>query len=290
MQVRAATTPAPAIFVISAIAQYLGASIAVHLFDEVVPSTVAWLRVAVAAICLVIWRRPKLRTWTRRQVSVAVLFGIVTLGMNVVFYEAIARLPLGTAVAMEFIGPVSIAALGSRSVRDFLGLMLAVCGIILLADVRWEGHAIGVLFALAAGALWAGYIVLGKTVADGSGGIDGLAVGLCGASLLSSPMVLTTGPVWHSPYLLLFAVAVGVLSSALPYALDQVVLARMGRGGFALLLAILPATAALVGVVVLRQFPTPVEAAGIALVVVAVWVSQSRWRGTPPSARAGNAD
>ncbi|PRZ43652.1 EamA-like transporter family protein [Antricoccus suffuscus] len=179
---------------------------------------------------------------------------------------------------MEFIGPVAIAALGSRTVRDLGGLLLAVLGIVLLGDVRWDGHALGVVFAIGAGVLWAGYIVLGKIVADGKQGIDGLAVGLCGAALVTSPMALTTGPVWHSPNLLLFAIAVGVLSSALPYALDQVVLVRMGRDGFALLLAILPATAAAIGVVVLRQIPTPVEVVGIALVIVAVWVSQSRWR------------
>lgn len=270
--------PAPLIFVVSAIAQYLGASVAVRLFGDLAPSTVAWLRVAVAAICLIAWRRPRLRAWTRRQILVALSFGVVTLGMNVVFYEAIARLPLGTAVAMEFIGPVAIAALGSRTVRDLSGLLLAVLGIVLLADVRWDGHALGVVFAIGAGILWAAYIVLGKVVADSSRGIDGLAVGLCGAALVTSPMALTTGAVWQAPSLLLFAIAVGVLSSALPYALDQVVLARMGRDGFALLLAILPATAAIIGVVVLRQIPTPVEVVGIVLVIIAVWVSQSRWR------------
>ena len=272
------TLPAPLIFVVSAIAQYLGASVAVRLFGDLAPSTVAWLRVAVAAICLIAWRRPRLRAWTRRQILVALSFGVVTLGMNVVFYEAIARLPLGTAVAMEFIGPVAIAALGSRTVRDLSGLLLAVLGIVLLADVRWDGHALGVVFAIGAGILWAAYIVLGKVIADSSRGIDGLAVGLCGAALVTSPMALTTGAVWQAPSLLLFAIAVGVLSSALPYALDQVVLARMGRDGFALLLAILPATAAIIGVVVLRQMPTPVEVVGIVLVIIAVWVSQSRWR------------
>lgn len=270
--------PAPLIFIISAIAQYLGASVAVRLFGHLSPSTVAWLRVTVAAACLIAWRRPRLRRWTRRQVIVALSFGTVTLGMNVVFYEAIARLPLGTAVAMEFLGPVAIAAFGSRTARDICGLLLAVLGIVLLADVRWGGHTLGVVFALGAGVLWAGYIVLGKIVADGNQGIDGLAVGLCGAALLTSPVALTTGPVWQSPSLLLFAIAVGVLSSALPYALDQVVLVRMGRDGFALLLAILPATAAVVGIVVLRQIPKPVEVVGIVLVMVAVGVSQSRWR------------
>lgn len=279
---RLARVPAPAVFVISAISQYLGASLAVQVFDQVSPSGVAWLRVAVAALCLIVVFRPSIRGWSRRRVVVAVVFGLVTLAMNVSFYEAIARLPLGTAVALEFLGPVSVAAIGSRSRRDVLGLLVALVGVLLIADVRLSGSPLGVALALLAGAMWAAYIVVGKRVADVSGGADGLAIGLLGATVIAAPMAGLTTPVWSSWQLILFVVGAGVLSSALPYSLDQLVMRRMGRAGFALLLAILPATAAIVGFAVLQQVPKLFEAVGIVLVILAVWLSQSRWKQDPP--------
>lgn len=270
--------PAPAVFVVSALSQYVGAALAVQLFGTLDPSVVAWLRVAGGAMFLLVVFRPSLRGWTRRRVIVTIGFGLITLAMNITFYEAIARLPLGTAVALEFLGPVAVAAVGSRSRRDILGLAVAVVGVLLIADVRLSGSPLGVGLALGAGALWAGYIVIGKRVADSTGGVDGLTFGLLAAALLTAPMAALTGPVWGSWRLVLFVVAVAVLSSALPYGLDQLVMRRMGQDGFALLLAILPATATVTGLVVLKQVPAVPEALGIALVIAAVWLSRSRWR------------
>lgn len=280
---------APLLFVIGGVSMYLGAAIAVLLFDELPPATVAWLRLAGAAALLLAWRRPSRSAWHGRRLVLAGAFGLVTALMNVTFYESIARLPLGTAVAIEFCGPVAVAAIGSRGRRDFAALGLAALGVLLIADVQWSGSPAGVLLALSAAALWAGYIVLGKRVAGGAG-LDDLAVGMAVAAVLLSPLALAAGPVLGSPRLLLLAVGVGVLASVLPYAIDQVVLRRIGRARFALLLAILPATAAVVGLALLHQVPRPLEVLGILAVVAAVLLGSrehalehSREPGRPPA-------
>jgi inner membrane transporter RhtA len=251
---------------------YLGAAAAVWLFAELNPAAVAWLRQLGAAVVLLAWRRPGRMAWRGRAFWLAATFGLVTAGMNLAFYEAIARLPLGTAVALEFVGPVVVAAVGSRTLRDVVALLLVVGGVVLIADVRWSASTLGVLFALSAAALWAGYIVLGKRVATAGFGVDGLAVGFAVATVVLSPLAWGTGPVWGSPRLLALGIGVGVLSTVVPYVLDQVVLRRLGRATFAVLLALLPVTATLIGLVVLRQVPTLAEAAGILAVVGGVAV------------------
>lgn len=276
----------PLLFVVGALSQYLGAAIGVFLFETTNPATVAWLRAAGAAAVLLAWRRPWRRRWTARMVVAAKAFGVVTLGMNVAFYEAIARIPLGTAVAIEFAGPVAVATAGSRRARDFLGVVLVAGGVYLLAGVEPDADWAGVGFALLAAALWAGYILLGKWVADAGDGVDSLAIGLATASVIAAPLLLGVqlagdASVFADPRTWLLGVGVGVLSSAIPYALDQRVLARIGRERFALLLALLPATAAVVGAVVLAQSPTVGEVAGIALVMLALVVTARpiRWPG-----------
>jgi inner membrane transporter RhtA len=195
--------------------------------------------------------------------------------MNIAFYEAIARLPLGTAVAVEFCGPVAVAAVASRRPRDVAAVVLAAVGVALIADVRWSGSPSGVLWALAAAALWAAYIVLGKRVAGAGNGLDDMAVGFAVAAVALSPLLLLPGggtglAALADPVVLVLAVGVGVLSSVVPYVLDQVVLRRVGQARFAVLLALLPATATIVGLIALRQVPSPLEGVGIAAVVVAV--------------------
>jgi inner membrane transporter RhtA len=148
--------------------------------------------------------------------------------------------------------------------------MLVAAGVISIADVRLSGSALGLLFALAAAAAWAGYIVLGKRVALGRNGIDSLAVGFAIATVLLSPLAVGTGPVWASPQLLFLGIGVGVLSTVVPYALDQVVLRRIGQARFALLLALLPVTAAVTGYVLLAQVPSWPEALGTLAVVLGV--------------------
>jgi inner membrane transporter RhtA len=268
----------PIVFVVGAISQYVGAAIGVFLFETTEPATVAWLRATAAAIALVAWRRPWRRGWNRRQAVVALMFGLVTIGMNIAIYEAMARIPLGTAVAIEFLGPTMVAALGSRRRRDFASVGLASVGVLLLAGVEFDANLTGVLFALLSAAMWAGYILLGKRVADTGDGLDSLAVGMSLAAMVLAPAILIPqaridASVFADPRTWLLGLCIGLLSTAIPYALDQLVLVQIGSAKFALLLALLPATAALIGVAVLRQIPTLVEITGITLVVIAVLLS-----------------
>lgn len=265
-------------FIVGAVSQYVGAAVGVFLFETANPAAVAWLRAAAAAVALIVWRRPWRRTWTRRSLAAAAAFGVVTVGMNVAFFEAIARIPLGTAVAIEFLGPVAVATLGSRRPRDLLAALLVAAGIALLTGVHTGIDLAGVGFALIAAALWAGYILLGKRVADAGSGLDSLAVGMAAAAVLLAPALLIgqlieDASVFADSRVWLLGVAVGVLSTAVPYALDQLVLTAIGRARFALLLALLPVTAAFVGAVMLGQRPTVAETAGIALVVAALAIS-----------------
>jgi inner membrane transporter RhtA len=266
--------PAPLLFVIGGLSMYVGAALAVGLFDRLSPAAVAVLRILGAAIVLVAWRRPGRAAWRGPRLARAVAFGLTTALMNLAFYEAIARLPLGTAVAIEFCGPVAVAAVASRRPRDVGAVLLAAVGVLLIADVRWSGDSSGVLWALAAAALWAGYIVLGKRLAAGGTGVDDMATGFAVAAVLLSPLVLTGAPdtlaALAEPEVLLLGLGVGVLASVVPYVLDQVVLRRSGQARFAVLLALLPATATVVGLVGLGQVPSPAETAGIAAVVAAV--------------------
>jgi inner membrane transporter RhtA len=264
--------PPHALFVLGAISQYVGAALAVLLFASVPAAGVAWLRVVAAAAVLVAWRRPWQTTWTAARLRLTAAFGIALGLMNLTFYLAIDRLPLGTAVAIEFAGPIAVAALGSRTRRDVVALGLAVAGILALADVHLSGSPGGFALALAAGAFWAAYIVLGHRVAADAGlrPRDGLALAMAIGALVLAPALLPSAvPALVSPLLLGACLAVGVASSVVPYGLEQVAMQRLPRARFALLLALLPATATVVGALILGQVPGVVESAGIALVVVA---------------------
>ena len=277
--------PAPVLFVLGALSMYVGAALAVGLFDRLTPAAVAVLRLLGAAVVLLLWRRPPAAAWRGVRVVRASAFGLATGLMNVAFYEAIARLPLGTAVAIEFCGPVAVAAVASRRPRDVAAVVLAAAGVLLIADVRWSAATLGLVWALAAAAMWAAYILLGSRVASGGNGIDDLAVGFAVAAVVLLPVLLLgverPGALWD-PAVLLLGLGVGVLSSVVPYVLDQVVLRRVGKARFAVLLALLPATATVVGLVALAQVPGAAEALGIAAVVGAVAL-RSR-DGDPPSA------
>jgi inner membrane transporter RhtA len=275
VQVPAATLdrlPPQALFVLGAISQYVGAALAVLLFASVPAAGVAWLRVVAAAAVLVAWRRPWRTRWTAERLARVAAFGTALALMNLTFYLAIDRLPLGTAVAIEFCGPIAVAALGSRTRRDLAALALAVAGVVALADVHIAGSPVGFALAAGAGVFWAGYIVLGHRVAADSQirPQDGLALAMAiGAVGLAPALVGSAVPALVSPALLAACLAVGVASSVVPYALEQIAMRRLPRARFALLLALLPATAAIVGAIVLGQIPGLVEAAGIALVVLA---------------------
>jgi inner membrane transporter RhtA len=273
----ASRTPPHVFFIVSAVFHYLGPAFAVLLFAHIAPLGVAWLRIASAAAVFALWRNPW-RYWrtldatTRRTV---ICLGVVLAAMNASFYLAIARLPLSTVGAIEFLGPIALAALGMRTGRNFLALAFGAAGVFLLTHVRIVGEPWGFAFAFANCALFVLYVVLGHRIARAGGtqGIDRLGASMLVALFAALPIgIWDATPAFASPGLLLAAIGVGICSSVIPYVCDQLAMARMPRATFALLLALLPATATLIGALVLRQVPSVAETLGIALVVVGVGV------------------
>jgi inner membrane transporter RhtA len=276
--VRKHRLPPHAYFLVSAIFHYLGPALAVLLFAQIAPLGVAWLRIASAAVVFALWRRPA-RLWrlwrdsTARVRRLLVAFGIVLAAMNACFYLAIARLPLATVGSMEFLGPVALAAIGVRSRRNAAALALAVGGVALLSEVKLGGQPAGLAFSFANCALFTLYIVLGHRIAaaGGSTGIDRLAAAMVIAAVAISPLGLAAAAVaFTHPLLLGAGCGVGVCSSVIPYVCDQLAMARLPRAAFALLMSLLPASATIIGVVVLHQLPDPAEIAGIALIAAGV--------------------
>lgn len=259
------------LFMIGAVSQYLGAAVAAALFDELAPGGVALLRVLGAAAIIVALRRPWRRRWQAGDLGRAAAFGVSLAAMNLCFYLAMDRLPLGNAVAIEFMGPIVVAAAGARTLRSAGALVLAVAGVAALAGVEAEGTAAGVGFALLAGAFWAGYILLGHRVARSPASVDGLGLGMLAGAVAISPFGLSdvTGAL-GSPLVLALGVATGLLSNVVPYWIDQAVMRRVDPHRFALLQALLPVTATVVGLAALAQVPGGRELLGIGLVIAAI--------------------
>ena len=273
--------PPHAYFVVSAVFHYLGPAFAVLLFVRVDALGVAWLRIASAAVIFALWRRPW-RSWrpadrpTRRLL---VAWAAVLAVMNSCFYLAIERLPLGTVAAVEFLPVVALAALGARSARNGVALVLAVGGVYLVTDIHLVSDPLGVGLAAANAALFALYIVLGHRVAVSNQvkGIDGLAIAMLIAAVIAVPIgIVEAAPAFTDPVTLAAGVGVGISSSVIPYVSDQLAMARLARATYALLVCLLPATATVVGVVVLTQVPRAVEMIGIALVIIGVAVHRDR--------------
>ncbi|HEX6834607.1 MAG TPA: EamA family transporter [Rudaea sp.] len=274
------TVPPQAYFVVSALFHYLGPAFAVLLFAHIGVLGVAWLRIATAAVVFALWRRPwrLLAGADGRERRLLLAMGAILAVMNSVFYLAIARLPLGTVGAIEFLAPIALALAGLRSARNALALAAAMFGVVLLADVRIGGEPVGFLFAFANCALFAGYIVIGHRLAadGGRAGIDRLAAAMLIAMLFAAPIGFADAmPAFADARLLAAAAGVGICSSVIPYVCDQLAMARLPRATFALLLALLPATACAVGAVVLRQVPSRLECVGIAFVIVGVFVHRA---------------
>ncbi len=190
--------------------------------------------------------------------------------MNSVFYEAIARLPLATVGAIEFLGPIAIAALGLRTARNVAALGLAVSGVFVLTEIRIAGEIAGYVFAFANCLLFVLYIMLGHRIATAGGisGIDRLGAAMLVATVAALPLGIgAAAPAFADPMLLGAGIGVGISSSVIPYICDQLAMARLPRASFALLLSLLPATATAIGFLVLRQVPSGAEMLGIALVI-----------------------
>lgn len=264
--------PPHAYFIASAVFHYLGPAFAVLLFAAIAVPGVAWLRIATAAAVLAVWRRPW-RTIRAARPSVRLLataFGLVLAAMNLCFYFAIARLPLGTVGAIEFLGPIGLAAAGVRTGRNISALILSAAGVYALTQIRISGEAIAYLFAFANCALFALYVVLGHRIArEGSGKrIDILGAAMCIALIFISPIGMVDAlPAFLHPALLLAGIVVGLTSSVIPYVCDQLAMARLPRSSFALLLSLLPLTATTIGIVVLHQIPTSRDVAGVLLIM-----------------------
>ncbi|MER8802190.1 DMT family transporter [Mesorhizobium sp. M0018] len=262
-------------FGVSAVFHYLGPAFAVLLFPHVGVLGMAWLRIATAALVFA----PLTRPWAvfaradRSTQLLLVAFGACLGVMNCSFYLALDRLPISLVAAIEFVGTIGVALVGLRSPRNLAALAIAVAGTLLLIDVKWSSDPVGLFWAFLNGTLFVGYIVLGHRVARAGAG-DGIA-GLGAAMAVALLVVLPIGfadalPAFSAPPLLLAGVGVGICSSVIPYICDQLAMSRLPRSSFALMLSLLPVTATLIGVIVLRQVPSLTDCLGIALVVAGV--------------------
>ncbi|ALG11827.1 EamA family transporter [Kibdelosporangium phytohabitans] len=274
MTTRLNRVPVPALFAVSAIFHYLGPACASLLFGQLGVAGVAWLRIASAAAVFAIWRRPwrllvDLDSSGRRTL---LALGAVLAGMNTVFYLAVQRLPLSTVGAVEFLGTVVLAAVGVRSWRNGLALLLAIGGVAVLTDIRIVDEWLGFVFAFVNCALFMVYVTLGHRVANtGEGAVDRLGAAMLVAAVIATPHGIGDAAVsFAQPVLLLAGIGVGVCSSVVPYVIDQVTMARVRRTTFALMLSLLPAAATVIGLVVLHQLPTAADLAGVSLVILGV--------------------
>ncbi len=274
-QARTTSVPPHVYFVGSAIFHYLGPSFAVLLFARVDVLGVAWLRIAAAALVFALWRKPWRGFFAADRSGQALIVGLgaVFAVMNVCFYVSINRLPLATVAAIEFIGPIVLAVIAARTGRNVAAVIAAAVGVYLLTHTRFVGDPVGVAFAFANAALFAGYIILAHRVSRRSsmGGIDGLAAAMMFALIFVSPIgLISAARAFGDPVLIAAGIGVGIASSVIPYVFDQLAMARLSRATYALFVALLPATAMVIGVIVLGQLPSLVDLAGIALVMLGV--------------------
>lgn len=248
-----------------------GAGLAKSLFDEVSPTTIVWLRLATSAVVLAAIAPPILRGRTRDDWLVVVGYGVTLAVMNWSIYQAFARIPLGLAVTIEFLGPLTLAVLGSRRATDLLWALLAGMGVGLLGFEGGDLDFVGVAYALLAGLAWASYILLSAQTGRRWEGLGGLGIASTVAVLLVTPLLLGAG---HADQLadgriLAFGAAVGVLSSVIPYACELVALRSISTAVLSILMSLEPAAAALAGILLLGEVLTAIQWAAIACVIVA---------------------
>jgi inner membrane transporter RhtA len=255
-----------------------GSSLAATLFRQLSPGGTVFLRLASAAIILLVLWRPRLRGRTREELLLAGAFGLVLAGMNLSFYEALDRIPLGIAVAIEFVGPLAVAVAGSRRRLDLLWVVVAAAGIVALTHGSAHGvDALGVALALLAGGLWGTYIVLNARLGRAFEGSTGLTIAMCVAAVAALPVGLSdAGSQLLDPGSLALGAAVGILSSVIPYSCEVEALRRISPHVFGVLMSLEPGVAALAGFLVLGQALGARALLGIALVIVAS-VGASRW-------------
>jgi inner membrane transporter RhtA len=262
----------------------LGAGVAKDLFDEVSPTGLVWLRLLTSAVVLGLVARPALRGRTRQEWTVVAAFGASLGLMNWAIYQSFARIPLGIAVTIEFVGPLTLAVLGSRRPRDLVWVGLAAVGVALLGFEPADLDLLGVLLALLAGAAWAAYILLSARTGSLWPGLDGLAVASVVATLLLTPFAIPSGGSdLLDPHVLLLGAAVGLLSSVIPYSFEITALRTLSPAVFSILMSLEPAAAALAGFLVLGEVLAPSQWLAMACVVAA---SIGATRTAPPAPAA----
>jgi inner membrane transporter RhtA len=273
----AESVPPQAWFGVSAIFHYLGPSFAVLLFPAIGVLGVAWFRIASAALIFAPFTKPW-RTLRRANGKTRLLLiglGLCLAVMNTSFYLALDRLPMSLVAAMEFVGTIAVALHGLRTRRNFLALLLAVSGVFILIDVKWATDPLGLAWATLNAVLFVGYIILGHRAAEkgASGGVERLGAAMMIAFVILMPIGFFQAMRAFGTFgLVLAGIAVGVCSSVIPYICDQLAMSRLPRASFALLLALLPATATVIAALVLAQIPTLRDLFGVALVMLGVAV------------------
>jgi inner membrane transporter RhtA len=266
-----ARVPSPALVVAAIASVQFGSATAATLFDSVGPGGAVLLRLATAAIVLLVLWRPPLRGHSATELRLACVFGLVLVGMNLCFYEALHRIPLGIAVSLEFVGPLGVAVAGSRNRRDAVWIVLAAAGILTLTRARTHGiDGLGIAFALAAGSLWGTYILVNARVGSVFEGSTGLALAMAVAAIVAIPVGIADGG-GHllEPSSLALGAVVGILSSAIPYSFELEALRRIAPPVFGVLMSLEPAMAALAGFIVLGQSLSARALVGMALVTAA---------------------
>ena len=248
----------------------LGAAIAKTVFDDAAPLTLVWLRLATSALVLGALVRPTLRGRTRYDWRVAIAFGVVLGTMNWAIYESFARIPLGIAVTIEFLGPLGLAVVGSRRPRDLVWVALAAIGVGLLGIQRGDLNVAGVAFALLAAAAWTAYILLSASTGSRWPGLDGLTVASVVATVMIAPfLVAFSGRGLDDPHVVALGALVGLLSSVIPYSCEITALRTIRPSVFGILMSIEPAAAALAGMLIVGEFLTPVQWLAIGCVIAA---------------------
>ncbi len=264
-------------FVCNAAFRYCGPSFAVLLFSHMEVMAVAWFRICGAAVALAVWVKPWRIAKGRSLTSIGwvAAFGLCITLMNIAFYLSIERLPLSLVASIEFLGSILVALIGLRTAPNYIALAVAVTGVFLLTELRWSDDIVGLIFAAMNTWFFIVYIMIGHRIAGMGIGSSGVRIGaaMMFAALFITPAGIAPAASYlKNPLLVLAGFGVGICSSVIPYVCDQLAMERLPRSSFALLLAIFPATAALIGAVLLGQIPTPRDLLGIGLVMLAITI------------------
>jgi inner membrane transporter RhtA len=276
--------PAWSLAVASIVTVQLGAALSTRLFDEVGAGGTAWLRLTAGGLIFIAIARPRLSDYTRRELLVPVVLGLVTALMTISFLAALERIPLGTTVAIEFLGPLGVAVFRAHSRRSLVWPALALAGVLLLTR-PWTGEidVLGVLLAALAGAGWGAYILLTQAVGDRFSGLQGLAITIPVAALAAAAIGIPQAWGHLTPLVIVQSVGLAVLLPVIPFSLELLALRRLTTAAFGTLMALEPAIATGWGVLLLSQVPGAWQLAGVVLVVVAgIGAERSGHRQPPP--------